>query len=150
MQKTLHDLLSRAQQWRDEYCFTGRGGYVIFSPAGEIGGWDKSLLDPSAWMPGCIAVGEHGSQMFATTGGDAQYGAGAWVSYAPIQFPEHNPFANVESPGLVLPTDRSLRRNELAGAVALAAELPPGSPERAALVAQANQLLVSLGGRAML
>ena len=52
------------------------GGFVIFFGS-EPTAWVKDLQGRCTWVPGCVAVDEHGAEWVAT-GGDDYDGAKKW------------------------------------------------------------------------
>ena len=65
---------SKAKSYRSE--LGHQGGFVIFSGS-EAVAWVKDLQGLRTYVPGCIAVDEHGTEWVAT-GGDDYDGAEKW------------------------------------------------------------------------
>jgi len=70
------DARQKAQSWRDDNEYNGKGGVIVIS-GGEAQGWVNELRDPQHWTPGCIAVAEDGS-CYEAIGGNDYAGAERW------------------------------------------------------------------------
>ena len=70
--------MEEAQEWREEYGYTGKGGVVVLW-AGEAQGWLCELRAPHRWQPGCVAVDEDGNEWVAV-GGNQNSGAERWAA----------------------------------------------------------------------
>ena len=71
------DMKKLAEEFRQKYDLTGKGGVVVFFD-GEANAWVNTLRDPHHWQAGALAIDDDGHQ-FLTVGGDYQNGAKAWV-----------------------------------------------------------------------
>lgn len=71
-----------ADAWRIEHGYNGKGGVVVVF-GGKVNSWVNDLRNPEAWVPGCIAVDEHGNQWEAM-GGNPDDGAERWEALASV------------------------------------------------------------------
>lgn len=73
----MENIISIAQDWREQHGYQGAGGVVIVFE-GEGTGWMDELRSPEQWVPGSIAVDESGS-CWNAIGGNPYDGAKYWV-----------------------------------------------------------------------